>query len=367
MHIVHLIARLNDGGPARVVANLCRAIGARGHRMTVLAGVADKDEPDLSVRMRADGIDVRVIHRLSRRLSATGDLIALAQVMRHLRVLRPDVVHTHTAKAGVLGRLACRALGLPCLHTYHGHVLDGYFGAFGNFLARSTERLVAGAAWHHALTATQFVELHHRFHIGRRRRWRILPPPVAPVAKQPPAWQAQLSGDRAVIGFLGRLAPVKDGRLFLETLARVNELRPIEGLVCGDGSERRALELRAEALGVPVLFTGYVPAGEAFAAMDVLMLTSRNEGLPLVAVEAGGCGIPVIAPAVGGLRDLGRWGAIESAERTPEALAQACLRVLDDRHLRQERLQRARAMADALRPDALARQYESLYTHVAHA
>jgi glycosyltransferase involved in cell wall biosynthesis len=367
VHIVHVIARLNDGGPARVVGSLCAEVAKRGHRTTVLTGAAAADERDLSDDLRAGGIDVRTIPRLGRRVHAFDDLLAFAHVVRNLRALRPDVVHTHTAKAGAIGRLACRLLRIPCLHTYHGHVLDGYFNSVGNCLARCAERLLAGSAHHQALTPTQFVELHHRYRIGRRGRWHIVPVPVAPVERSTPQWKAQLFPDRPVIGFLGRLAPVKDGHLFLDALVQINQRRPVQGLICGDGVDRRSLELRVESLAVPVLFTGFVPAGEAFGAMDVLLITSRNEGLPLVAVEAGWCAVPTAAPAVGGLKDLIRWGAVEPAERTAEALAQACLRLLDNQDLRRRRLERSRALVERLQPAALAAAYESLYNDVTNA
>jgi glycosyltransferase involved in cell wall biosynthesis len=361
VHIVHLIARLNDGGPARVIASLARELGARGHRVSVLAGDCADGEPDASALVRAAGAAVERVPGLGRRLAPWDDLRALAAIRRRLRALAPDVVHTHTAKAGALGRPLCRLLGLPCLHTYHGHVLSGYFSPARSRLVAAGERLLAGNAWHQALTAGQRDDLQRRARIGRARRWTVLPVPVAPLAAQAPAWP--VAAGPPVVGFLGRLAPVKDIGLWLETVALLAAHGAVRGLVCGEGVERAAAERRAA--GLPIRFTGQVPAGMALAAMDVLLLTSRNEGLPLAAVEAGGLGVPVVAPAVGGLADLARQGALESAPRSAAALAAAVARVLADPELRRRRCAAGRALAAALAPAALAPRYEALYRAVA--
>ena len=346
MHIVHLIARLNDGGPARVLASLGRTLVARGHRLTVLAGECAADEADMTLAVRASGVEVETIPGLARRLAPFADLCAFAHLHGRLRRLAPDVVHTHTAKAGALGRTACRLLGLTCLHTYHGHVLEGYFPLPAELALRVGERLLAGNCHHQALPPGQFRELHDRFRIGRRARWHVLPVPVEPVQAQPAAWHERLKRGVPVIGFLGRLAAIKDVRLWLDAFAVLHRQRAVQGLVCGDGAERAALAAHATAAGLPVLFTGTVPAGEALAVMDVLLMSSRNEGLPLV------------APAVGGLRDLIGWGAVTGADRTPTALAAACVRVLDHPDLTRPR---AKALARRLRPESLAPAYEALY------
>ena len=366
MHIVHLIARLNDGGPARVIASLAREMIARGHRVSVLAGRCADDEPDATALVRASGATVETIAGLGRRVSLVGDLSALFAVRRSLHSLAPDVVHTHTAKAGALGRPLCRLLGIPCLHTYHGHVLSGYFSeSFSRVIAHG-ERFLAGNAWHQALTVSQFTELHHRHRIGRRQRWAMLPIPVEPVVAQSPSWLVELGPVEPgppVIGFLGRLAPVKDIGLWLDAFAQLAQRRAVRGLVCGEGVDRQRAERRAA--GLPVRFTGQVPAGMALAAMDVLLMTSRNEGLPLAAVEAGGLGVPVVAPAVGGLADLARRGVIEAAPRTAIALAAAVERMLAASELRRRRIAQGRAFAATLAPAALAPRYEALYRAVA--
>jgi glycosyltransferase involved in cell wall biosynthesis len=364
MRVLHLIARLNDGGPARVIAALARTLPAHGITMEVAAGRCASDEGDLTPRLRDEGLPLIDLPELGRAPSLMQDARALAAVHALIRRRRPALVHTHTAKAGALGRIACRVLGVPCLHTYHGHVLDGYFTAPVNLLLHTAERLLAGDCHHHALTVSQLHALRDRHAIGRRSRWHVLPVPVAPVTRAPAPWQRDLRPGVPVVGFLGRLTAVKDVDLWLATLAELARQRPVQGLVCGAGQERARLETVARSLGVLVRFTGAIPAGEALAAMEILLMTSRNEGLPLVAIEAGGCGVPVVAPAVGGLADLVRWGAVEGAARTPVDLAAACASLLSDTRRRQARTGVAARLAHRLQPETLARDYARLYREI---
>ena len=365
LHITHLIARLNDGGPARVLASLGREMEARGHRVTVLAGCCAPDEPDLAATLRAQGMTVEIIAGLGRRVSPWSDVRAYGVIRQRLAELAPDVVHTHTAKAGALGRLACRSLGIPCLHTYHGHVLNGYFHPLLSLAMCWVERFCAWQHHHQALTPSLRDELCGRFRIGREKNWHVLPVPVEPVTATRAPWQNNLKPALPVIGFLGRLAPVKDLGLWLDTLAVLAARQPVQGLICGDGAQRAWGENRAQELGIPVLFTGFVPAGEALAVMDLLLITSRNEGLPLVAVEAAGVlgrdGVPVVAVPVGGLCDLIQQGLVQGAQRHPEALAAACSELLRNEFQRSTLQQRARILATDLSPSALAGAYEAMY------
>jgi len=327
VRIVHVVARLNDGGPARVIAALARAHAAAGHEVRVLAGACGPDERDVAAELFAEGM-VERLPGLGRRVSLIDDLTALSALGRRLRALAPDIVHTHTAKAGALGRLACRRLGLPCLHTYHGHVLHGYWSRPVHAALGLAERLFAGPCWHQALTPSQVRELRDVHRIGRRDRWIRLPPPVPLIEPRPAAWHAALPAGRPRVLFLGRFAPVKDPGLWLETVAALARLRPVQAVLCGDGALRAAAEARARELGLDAVFTGFVPAAEALGCADLLLMTSRNEGMPLTAVEAAGAGVPVVAPPVGGLADAVRWRLARGAGRDPAALAAACAAAL---------------------------------------
>ncbi len=326
MKILHLVARLNDGGPARVIARLAEAHRAAGHEVRVLAGSCAADERDIGDKV-LPGLVERVAG-LGRSVAPWSDLCALVTLRARIRALAPDVVHTHTAKAGFLGRLICRSLGLPCLHTYHGHVLHGYWARPVHLAFALAERACAGTCWHHALTPGQLHELRDGHGIGRAARWRWLPPPVPAVIPRAATWHQHLPSDRPRVLWLGRFAPVKDPGLWLETVARLNAIRPVHAVLCGDGALRAQAEAQATRLGLTCTWTGFVPAAEALAGADLLLMTSRNEGLPLAAIEAAGAGVPVVAPAVGGLADAVRWGLVRGAARDAQALAEACAATL---------------------------------------
>ncbi|MCX8040410.1 MAG: glycosyltransferase family 4 protein [Planctomycetota bacterium] len=360
MRIVHLIARLNDGGPARVIAELVAAQRAAGHRVWVLCGACPPDEPDVAERLLPADSLLR-IPGLGRRVAPWDDLCALRAIARQLRALRPDILHTHTAKAGALGRLLARWLGLPCLHTYHGHVLSGYWHRAVHAALALLERTLAGTAWHQALTPSQLRELRDRHRIGRRRRWCWLPPPIPLVEPRAAAWHAALPADRPRVLWLARFAPVKDPLLWLHTVAELQHALPVQAVLCGDGALRAAAEAEARRLGLSATWTGFVPAGEALAIADLLLLTSRNEGLPLSAIEAAALGLPVVAPAVGGLADAARWGLLRAAPRTPQALAAACAAAL--RAPRPAPHPLARALAGP----ALPARYLALYARIVAA
>lgn len=366
VHLVHVIARLNDGGPVRVLAALVPGLQRAGFRVTVLTGVCSADEPDRTDWLRAHGVHVEIVPGLGRTVRLADDWQAFKALRQRLRELQPDVVHTHTAKAGVLGRLACRLERIACIHTYHGHVLDGYFSHPVTIALGHVEQMLASNHHHHALTPTQMLDLSRCFRIGRTGTWHCLPVPVPAVKPQPYVeWSAALRRRTPVIGFLGRLVPIKDLELFLTTLAVLSHHRPVQGLICGDGPLREFAEFRAAELQLRVHFTGFIPAGEALAQMDVLLMTSRNEGQPLSAIEAGSVGVPVVGPPVGGLADLIRWHGVVGAERTPAALAVAVERLLTDPELRRRQIVAGRRLAAHLTPDALVPRYAALYRSVA--
>jgi glycosyltransferase involved in cell wall biosynthesis len=367
VRIQHIIARLNDGGPARVLRALCPLLQSRGITTQIITGTCAADEVDLSDDLRAQGIDVQVISSLGRRVSWSSDLRAGAALYHAIQRFSPTLVHTHTAKAGVLGRLWCQWLDLPCVHTYHGHVLSGYFSAPTVALLAAIERLCAKNSWQQALTDSDFHTLANEFHIGARQRWRVLPIPVTPVAPSAAAWHQQLIPECPVIGFIGRFAAVKDVYLWLETFARVQEKISVQGIMCGVGQERDNVMRIITERKLPIICPGHIPAGEAYAVMDVLLLTSHNEGLPVVAVEAMGIttrSVVVVAPPVGGLSSLIAAGVVCGAPRQAQALSAACADLLLHPATRAEFVARGRAFAEQLKPARLVEDYLSWYREI---
>ncbi len=184
MRVLRAIARLNVGGPARHVVLLDRGLRARGHETLLVHGTVGEDEASLEHLAVELGVPTRKVADLGRRVSPLGDARAFVRLLRAIFREQPDIVHTHTAKAGALGRLAALAFNATrsrrrrcvVVHTYHGHVFEGYFGPAGSWLVRSAERLLAHATdWIITISPAQRQAIVERFGVGRPERTVVVP------------------------------------------------------------------------------------------------------------------------------------------------------------------------------------------------
>lgn len=271
MRVAHVVTRLNVGGIARYLG------GARGAVDHLLRGVAE-GEPEA----RWEGPQ-QVVPALRRSVDPLRDGRALLDLVRRLGRLRPDVVHSHASKAGALGRLAALRLGIPAVHTFHGHVLDGYFPRPLARLAEFAERLLARGG---AVTATGPATADD---LARRLRVPVavlapgieLPQP-SPGARE--AWRRSFGDPQRVALLVGRAAAVKDHARFVAAARGAGYLPVVAGA-------RRV----AGALSL-----GHVERIEdLYDAADVVVLASRHEGTPFALLEAAWCGRPVVATPVG--------------------------------------------------------------------
>jgi len=298
---------------------------------------------------------------LGREIAPLSDLRALVGLHRLMRAWRPAIVHTHTAKAGILGRLAARAAGVPTVvHTYHGHVLRGYFSPAKTALFRWLETRLATHA--DALVAvsdsvkTDLVDLG----IARADKIRVVPLglDLAHLAGALPRGalrrEAGIPETAPLVGMVGRLVPIKDAPTFLRAARIVAEERAdARFALVGDGEERKALESLCRELGLDgkVTFFGWKrDLAAVYGDLDVVVNASRNEGTPVALIEALAAARPVVATRVGGTPDLlgedERGRLVPPGE--PSALARAVLETLDQSEA-------ARARARAGREHVLAR------------
>ena len=324
LSIVHAIARLNVGGAARSVLELAAEQQRRGHRVVVVAGTLAAGEE--SMEYVADNLGVAVIHlpALQRELAIRADTIAVRELRRTIRRRRPDVVHTHTAKAGATGRIAAMVAGPArpeaTVHTFHGHVLRGYFDTrrervfvyVERTLARHTGALVAvsdevrddlvelGVAPRERIDVIPYgfdLSHLHRADASERAARRI---------------ELGLEPEQFVVGFAGRLTPIKRPLDLIRTLAALRA-SGVDGalVIVGDGQDRRAAEHLAGELGIAAScrFLGFQrDIGPWLGAFDAFLLTSENEGTPVVAIEALAAGCPVVATDAGGTATVVRDG-----------------------------------------------------------
>jgi glycosyltransferase involved in cell wall biosynthesis len=338
LSIVHVIARLNVGGAALHVLQLAREQAQRGHDVLVVAGTLAAGEESMEYVADELGVHVLKLPLLQRELSPRTDAAAILALRELLRRRRPDVLHTHTAKAGATGRLAALAVGSArpraIVHTYHGHVLSGYFSRRWERVFRLIERLLSHTAGTLVAVSDEVRDDLVRFRVAPAERFVVVP-----YGFDLPAWseadeaarrrlRAEVGADaRFVVGWAGRLTAIKRPLDLVRTLGGLLE-RDVDALLVlvGDGEDRPAVEALAAELGLRdrCRFVGFQQRiRDWYAAFDAFLLTSANEGTPVAAIEALAAGRPVVATRAGGTAAVvanGETGYLERIGDT-EALA----------------------------------------------
>lgn len=316
LSILHVIARLNVGGAALHVLQLAREQQRRGHDVLVVAGTLAAGEESMEYVADELGVQVLKLPVLQRELSASADSTAIRELRDLIATRRPDVLHTHTAKAGATGRLAALAAGADrpraIVHTYHGHVLSGYFSRRWEHVFRLIERVLAYAAGTLVAVSDEVRDDLVRFRVAPRGRFAVVP-----YGFELPAWSAAddeargrlrkelgAGEEQLVVGWAGRLTAIKRPLDLVHTLrALVDDGADALLVLVGDGEDRPEVEALAAELGVAdrCRLVGFQKrVRDWYAAFDVLLLTSANEGTPVVAIEALAAGRPVVATRAGG-------------------------------------------------------------------
>jgi glycosyltransferase involved in cell wall biosynthesis len=324
IRILRVIARLNMGGPALHVAYLSEGLRRRGYETTLVAGGVGRGEESMAFVAERLGVPVTTLPGLHREISPLRDLVATFRLARIMRAERPHILHTHTAKAGAIGRLAAvlagRARPPIVVHTFHGHVLRGYFGRTrsGIFrrverrLARVTDALVAVSPEVRDDLVALGVAAPEKFavvRLGIELDERVAGSAAARAATRRVLGVADA---RFLVGWIGRMTGVKRTEDVLRAFKLLRD-RDVDACLCmvGDGPDRGRVERLASQLGImrDCFFTGYQEEiGPFFGAFDVFVLPSGNEGTPVTAIEALAAGCPVVATRVGGIPDVVRDG-----------------------------------------------------------
>lgn len=350
LKVMHIVARLNIGGVASYVISLNAHLNTLDCRSQLVCGIVSKAEGDMRYLADELGVAVTVIPSLGREISPLRDLATLWALWRLIRREGPGVVHTHTAKAGFVGRMAAWLAHVPVIvHTFHGHVFAGYFSPaktrlylrLERFCARLSTRIIT-------LSAGLKRELTDIYHITQPERIEIVElgfdlKGLSTLARHQGTFRAQnnIPEQVPVIGIVGRIVPVKNHDLFLQAAQLVHQRLPhVYFAIVGDGERRTELAQQACALGIDqrVRFAGWITdMPSIYSALDVVVLSSVNEGLPVSLIEAMAAGVPVVATAVGGVNDLlenGRLGAmVPSGDAS--AMADAIIKALTDPVTRQ--------------------------------
>ncbi|MBA2734191.1 MAG: glycosyltransferase [Acidobacteria bacterium] len=335
MKIVRIIARLNVGGPARHVVWLTAGLQNAQCESVLIAGVVPPGEDDMDYFATEHGVEPEIIPHMSREISPK-DALTIWKLYRLFVRERPDIIHTHTAKAGTVGRIAgllyrwltpSTLVGRPrrfsFVHTYHGHIFHSYYGSLKTRIFLTIERALARLATDRivVISPQQFREINGQFGVGRESQFRVIPLGIDTGIFT--NWQQRrhlmrdelgASESDVLVGIVGRLTEVKNHALFLQMAARFKETfgatkdtRWVRFIVIGDGHLRKNLEAQASELGLKdeIKFLGTRHDPENFyPALDIVALTSLNEGTPLTLIEAMANARPFIATAVGGVVDL---------------------------------------------------------------
>ena len=340
VRVLRIIARLNIGGPALHTTLLTERLDPRRYDARLVAGAETPDEGNYPALHGAVPPRLTILPALGREVRGVSDAIVFGQLLRLMRALRPHVVHTHTAKAGTLGRLAARVARVPVVvHTYHGHVFHGYFppGRTRAFLA--IERVLG--RWTDSLLAVSETVRREllALGVGAPGSFRVMPLGLdldryaaADDRRGELCAELGISRDAPLVAIVARLVPIKAHEMFLRAAARVRERVPTsQFLVVGDGERRRPLETLAGELGLGanVRFLGWRRDLErVYADAWIVALTSRNEGSPVSLIEAMAAGRAVVATHVGGVPDLVEEGV--TGHLVPPGDAEGLARAMTD-------------------------------------
>lgn len=342
IRVLRVITRMNIGGPAIHATLLSEGLDTDRYETRLVAGASGAAEGNYLDLVGHQMPNLTEIPALGREVSPWRDVSAYRGLSRVIREFRPHIVHTHTAKAGMLGRLAAHIAGVPVIvHTFHGHVLHGYFSKVNEAVFNRVERALALATTRLVAVSAQVRDDLLALGIGRPDKFEVVRlgfdlsrylncHQLTGEFKR----ELGLSPDTPTVGIVARLVPIKAHEVFLDMAARVATQRPnVVFVIVGDGERRAALEAIARERGIfeQTRFLGWrADLDRIYAGLDAVVLTSRNEGSPVALIEAMACARPVIATRVGGVPELvGDTGLLAEADDA-QALAESVLRVLSD-------------------------------------
>jgi glycosyltransferase involved in cell wall biosynthesis len=324
--ILRIHNRLITGGPSLNALYLTKYLSSQFETLLV---VGEKEDHEQNAYFLAEqmGIKPILIPDMGRSIHPLKDYKAYKKVQKIIKDFKPDIVHTHSAKPGAVGRLAASSLKIPAIvHTYHGHVFHSYFGKLKTEFIINTERFLAKRS--HALIAIsdqQKNELAEDFHIASEAKFKVIP--LGFELKKFSEHQAEkrkkfreefsLADDEIAIGIIGRLVPIKNHNLFLEGISYLlnKTTKKIRAFIIGDGETRQALENKAAQLNIrfshdhdpnaSLIFTSWRNDIDVInAGLDIIALTSLNEGTPVSLIEAQAANKPIVSTRVGGIGDI---------------------------------------------------------------
>jgi glycosyltransferase involved in cell wall biosynthesis len=341
IRVLHVVTRMNTGGVAVLIGNLMRNYDASAFEFKLAAGVCDTSEEDYLQAVARD-IPAVKIASLQRAISLRKDVAAFFEIVKVIRKFKPDVIHTHTSKAGLLGRLAAIVTYPKAkrVHTYHGHLLDGYFSKFKTHLLILCEAVLAKRT-HRLIAMGNQVKrdlLHAR--VGKDEQFSVLFPglvEVQEIAKERAREDLGLEADAIYCLFIGRLTQIKRPDRLLDVVAELKRRNvAVSFLIVGDGELSENVESRIANEKLPAKMLGWQKDTAAvYSAADILLLCSDNEAVSLALIEGSQYSLPLVSTNVGSVSDVvisGSTGLL--TESTASTLADAVEALVADAALR---------------------------------
>lgn len=310
IRILRIVARMNVGGPAIQITGLEQKLRSDIFEHRLVTGYCDNSEIDYLIK---SGIEIQPIRidQLGKTLNFIGDFISLFKIITIVRFYKPHIIHTHTAKAGLLGRIAALLSGrkIRLIHTFHGHLLYGYFNSFLKFFVVSVEKFLASKTDILISVGKRVRDELLSAGIGTENQYRIVNPglAIAPLPTRDSALsRLGLNPDIRYISWLGRLVQIKRPDRLLEIAGWLKKSHPdVRIVVAGDGPMRKDIEQVAESSELPIEFVGWILDIESILAVsEMMILTSDNEGTPLSLIQAQMAGLPVVATDVGSVSEI---------------------------------------------------------------
>lgn len=303
MKVLHIITRMNTGGPAVFLDHLTNAISELDCQSSIAYGYCESNEADYTDnhKFKAELVKIKSLHRS---LSPVDDIRAFLQIRKVIKNINPDLVNTHTSKAGFLGRIAAKSVNkkLPVVHTFHGHLIYGYFARYKIFIFTLIERFLARFTDAAASITKETQDSLQKLRIGRELRWQVIRLGI-PVKQT--AFLAPKGNNKINLLWVGRFTDIKDPFYAILVIQELEKLSPgkFDLTMVGGGELLEESKLKAKFL--PIIFTGWLDKPfESVGSFDLLILTSKNEGMGLVMLEAANYNKATVAKNVGGVGEF---------------------------------------------------------------
>ena len=326
--VLRILNRFNLGGPTYNAAYLTKYM-APDFQTLLIGGENDESEKNSEFILDSLGIQPVVIKEMKRSINFSNDVIAYQRIKSIIKRYKPDIVHTHASKAGVLGRLAASNQNVKViLHTFHGHVFDSYFNNITTSFYKSVERRMAERSTRIiAISELQKKELASKYHICSADKIEVIPLGLdlsrfrinMDEKRKTFRKRYNIDDDEIAVGMVGRIVPVKNHRFFIDAIKTVmgQANKKIRWFIVGDGEEKNNVKTYAKSIGIQcfegsssknkyvLTFTSWIKEADlVMAGMDIIALTSLNEGTPVSLIEAQAAGKPIISTMVGGIENV---------------------------------------------------------------